>query len=76
VSAGAQFSRAVAAFAVVPGLTGDAYAQALHVLAPVSAAADSTCNNIGTVMRQNPAAGTSVNSGLRGLVHHRPRTCP
>lgn len=85
VSAGGGFSLAVVAFAVVPDLTGDTQAQASQalqaaglVLGPVYTVVDSTCNNIGTVMSQSPAAGISVDFGsaVSVTIGKRPRICP
>jgi alpha-tubulin suppressor-like RCC1 family protein len=72
VSAGVQFSLAVArpALVTVPDLTGDTQAQAGQalqaaglVLGTVNSAVDNYCNHIGTVMDQNPHAGTAVSFG-------------
>jgi alpha-tubulin suppressor-like RCC1 family protein len=72
VSAGAQFSLAVARppLTSVPDLSGDTTPQAGQalqaaglVLGTVNTAIDNFCNNIGTVMSQNPAAGTAVSFG-------------
>jgi hypothetical protein len=56
--------------AVVPNLSGDTQGQASQalqaaglVLGTVSAAVDGTCANIGTVLKQSPAAGTTVLPG-------------
>ena len=54
----------------MPDLSGDTRAQAGQdlqaaglVLGTVNTAVDNSCNNIGTVMSQNPAAGTAVSFG-------------
>ena len=54
----------------VPDLTGDTTAQAGQalqavglVLGTVTKVTDKYCNNLGTVMSQNPAAGTAVSPG-------------
>ena len=69
---GAGFGLAVGwpAVSTVPDLGGDTTAQAGQdlqaanlVLGTVSAAVDNLCNNIGTVMNQNPAAGSTVSGG-------------
>jgi serine/threonine-protein kinase len=56
--------------AVVPNLIGDTRAQASAelqaaglVLGTVSMVVDSTCDNIGTVMSQNPGPGTTLLPG-------------
>jgi beta-lactam-binding protein with PASTA domain len=58
------------AFATVPDLTGDGRAQAAQalqnaglVLGGVSTVVDNSCNNINTVLSQNPDAGTSLRTG-------------
>jgi alpha-tubulin suppressor-like RCC1 family protein len=71
VAAGGEFSLAVhLPLPIVPDLTGDTTAQAGQalqgtglVLGTVIKAVDNSCNNIGTVMRQNPLAGTAVSPG-------------
>jgi len=74
------------AFVAVPDLHGDSTAQASAtlqaaglVLGSVSSAVDNTCNNIGTVLRQSPAAGTTqhVGSAVSITLGSRPKTpCP
>jgi len=89
VSAGAQFSLAVVArpaLTTVPGLGGDTTPQAGQalqaaglVLGTVNTAADNSCNNIGTVMSQNPAAGTAVSFGSAVSItigKRPPHPCP
>jgi alpha-tubulin suppressor-like RCC1 family protein len=88
VSAGAQFSLAVArpALTNVPGLGSDTTARARQalqaaglVLGAVHTAVDRSCNNIGTVMSQNPAAGTAVSFGSAVSVtigQRPPSPCP
>jgi beta-lactam-binding protein with PASTA domain len=72
VSAGVRDVLAIGSptFAFVPGLSGDTTAQAGQALqaaglalGTVTAVVDNSCNNIGTVMRQNPAAGSRVSLG-------------
>jgi hypothetical protein len=72
----------------VPDLTGDTQAGASSalssaglVLGQVSVANDNTCNNIGTVMSQNPGAGVQVAPGTSvnitiGQKPPAPFTCP
>jgi alpha-tubulin suppressor-like RCC1 family protein len=88
VSAGAQFSLAVArpALTTVPGLSSDTTAQAGQALQAVGlalgavhTAVDHSCNNIGTVMSQNPAAGTAVSFGSAVSItigQRPPSPCP
>jgi alpha-tubulin suppressor-like RCC1 family protein len=74
------------AFVAVPDLGGDTTAQAGAtlqaaglVLGSVSSAVDNTCNNIGTVLRQSPAAGTTlhIGSAVSITIGTRPKTpCP
>jgi beta-lactam-binding protein with PASTA domain len=68
----------------VPDLTGETEAQAVQalqtaglVLGSVHTAVDGTCENIGRVMRQNPAAGTSADLGsaVSITLGTRPRIC-
>ena len=72
VSAGVRDVLAIGSptFAFVPGLSGDTTAQAGQALqaaglalGTVTTVVDNSCNNIGTVMRQNPAAGSRVSLG-------------
>jgi beta-lactam-binding protein with PASTA domain len=73
VAAGGEFSLAVhvpVPLPIVPDLTGDTTAQAGQalqavglVLSTVRSVVDNSCNNIGTVMSQNPLAGTAVSPG-------------
>jgi beta-lactam-binding protein with PASTA domain len=72
----------------VPNLTGDSTAQAGSaltaaglVLGQVSTAIDRLCNNLGTVMSQNPAAGSHVARGTAvnitiGQAPPPPLQCP
>ena len=72
----------------VPRLTGDTSAQASHALVSVglkvgtiSSRVDSTCNNIGKVLSQSPAAGTMLQLGLAvsytlGQSPAPPHQCP
>jgi regulator of chromosome condensation (RCC1) repeat-containing protein/PASTA domain-containing protein/Regulator of Chromosome Condensation (RCC1) repeat protein len=69
---GAGYGLAVGfpAFATVPDLSGDTTAQAGQalqaanlVLGTVSTTVDNLCDNIGRVMSQNPAAGSTVSGG-------------
>lgn len=88
VSAEGRFSLAIGppVFAVVPDLTGDTTAQASQalqaaglVLGTVSTIVDYSCANIGTVMNQNPAAGSSAAFGSAVSVtigKRPPRPCP
>lgn len=86
VSAGASSSLAVTALATVPsvrGLTvvaaGGALQAAGFVLGQVSTAPDYTCNHIGVIVGQSPAAGTSaiLGSPVGVTVGVRPPTpCP
>ena len=88
VSAGAQFSLAVArpALTTVPGLSSDTTAQAGQalraaglVLGAVHTAVDHSCNNIGTVMSQNPAAATAASFGSAVSItigKRPPHPCP
>jgi alpha-tubulin suppressor-like RCC1 family protein len=82
------YGLAVDAMASVPGLAGDTQAQASQaiqaaglVLGTVSTVVDRSCNNIGTVMNQSPAAGTFVSYGTPvsitiGKRPPRPFVCP
>jgi hypothetical protein len=73
VAAGGEFSLAVhvpVPLPIVPDLTGDTTAragQALQavglVLGTVRSVVDHSCSNIGTVMSQNPVAGSRVSLG-------------
>jgi alpha-tubulin suppressor-like RCC1 family protein len=72
VSAGIHYVLAIGSptFAFVPDLTGDTTAQAGQalqaaglVLGAVSKAADKYCNHLGTVMSQNPPAGSRASLG-------------
>jgi alpha-tubulin suppressor-like RCC1 family protein len=70
VSAGFGFSLAVTALATVPNVVGDTTSAASSilraagfVLGPVSFASDYTCNYLGVIKSQNPAAGGSVRLG-------------
>jgi alpha-tubulin suppressor-like RCC1 family protein len=73
VAAGGEFSLAVhvpVPLSIVPDLTGDTMTRAGQVLrdaglvlGTVIKAVDNSCNNIGTVMSQNPRAGTAVSPG-------------
>jgi beta-lactam-binding protein with PASTA domain len=47
----------------VPGLAGDTTTQAGLVLGAVSKAADTYCNQLGTLMSQDPPAGSRVSLG-------------
>jgi serine/threonine-protein kinase len=70
----------------VPDLRGDSTAQASAtlqaaglMLGSVSSVVDNTCNNIGRVLSQNPAAGTTqhVGSAVSITLGTRPKTpCP
>ena len=72
----------------VPSLTGDSTARASQalqaaglVLGTVTSAVDYSCNNLGTVMRQNPLAGSSVSPGSAvsitiGKTPPPPHQCP
>ncbi|HKT00245.1 MAG TPA: PASTA domain-containing protein [Rugosimonospora sp.] len=74
--------------AVVPNLAGDTTTQAASDLATnglrlgaVSSVTDPTCNNIGTVLSQNPAAGTQLPPGssvniVIGTMPPPPFQCP
>lgn len=74
------------AFVTVPSLRDDTTAQASAarqaaglVLGSVSSVVDSTCNNINTVLRQSPAADTTlrVGSAVSITLGSRPKTpCP
>jgi len=73
VAAGGEFSLAVhvpVPLPIVPDLTGDTTAQAGQalqaaglVLSTVRSVVDHSCSNIGTVMSQNPVAGSRVSLG-------------
>jgi len=72
VALGGDYGLAVgeSSFVTVPTLTGDNTATASQqlqaaglVLGTVSKAVDDTCSHIGTVMSQNPLAGTTVSFG-------------
>lgn len=72
VSLGSLYGLAVgsSAFVTVPSLAGDSTAGAAQqlqatglVLGTVNKAVDNMCNNLGTVMNQNPIAGTTVSFG-------------
>jgi hypothetical protein len=72
VSAGIRYVLAIGSptFAFVPGLAGDTTAQAGQalqaaglVLGTVSKVTDKYCNHLGTVMSQNPPAGSRVSLG-------------
>jgi len=71
VAAGSESSYAVRVpLPTVPDLTGDTTTQAGQalqaaglVLGAVTKATDKYCNNLGTVMSQNPLAGTAVSPG-------------
>jgi hypothetical protein len=73
VAAGGEFSLAVhvpVPLPIVPDLTGDTTAQAGQalqgvglVLGTVRSVVDHSCSNIGTVMSQNPVAGSRVSLG-------------
>ena len=70
LAVGTQASPPPPTFAVVPNLSGDNRAQASQalqaaglVLGSVSTVVDDTCNNLGTVIRQSPAAGARVSLG-------------
>jgi serine/threonine-protein kinase len=72
----------------VPSLIGDSTAQASQalqavglVLGTVSSATDYSCNNIATVMSQNPVAASSVSPGSAvsitlGKAPPLPHQCP
>jgi hypothetical protein len=74
--------------AVVPDLTGDSTSVAASALSAagltlgqVTAVNDNTCNNIGTVMSQNPGAGSQVVAGTAvnitiGQMPPPPFQCP
>jgi alpha-tubulin suppressor-like RCC1 family protein len=74
------------AYAAVPDLSGDTMAaagQALQaaglVLGTVNTVIDNLCTNIGTVISQNPAAGSTVSSGSAVSItigKRPPRPCP
>jgi PASTA domain len=76
------------AFTVVPDLSGDTPSAAGQALAAaglvrgsVGSAVDNSCNNIGTVMNQSPAAGTTVLVGTAvnmtiGTKPRPPKQCP
>jgi beta-lactam-binding protein with PASTA domain len=58
------------AFTTVPDLTGDGRTQAAQalqnaglVLGSVGSVVDNSCNNINTVLSQNPASGATVRIG-------------
>ncbi len=87
VAAGSESGYAVhVPLPTVPDLTGDTTAQAGQalqaaglVLGTVSKVIDYSCNHIGTVMRQNPAAGTAVSPGSAVSVtigQAPPNPCP
>jgi hypothetical protein len=72
VALGSLYGLAVgsSAFVTVPSLAGDSTAAAAQqlqaaglVLGTVNKAVDNMCNNLGTVMNQNPIAGTTVSFG-------------
>jgi len=73
VAAGGEFSLAVhvpVPLPIVPDLTGDTTGQAGQalqavglVLSTVRSVVDNSCNNIGTVISQNPVAGSRVSLG-------------
>jgi alpha-tubulin suppressor-like RCC1 family protein len=73
VAAGGEFSLAVhvpVPLPIVPDLTGDTTAQAGQalqavglVLSTVRSVVDNSCSNIGTVISQNPVAGSRVSLG-------------
>ena len=72
VSAGIRDVLAIGSptFTFVPDLSGDTTAQAGQTLqaaglvrGAVTGVVDNSCNNIGTVIRQNPVAGTRVSLG-------------
>ena len=72
VATGNQYDLAIGSYnyTTVPSLTGDTTAQASQalqaaglVIGTVNSAVDYSCNNIGTVMNQNPAAGSTVPVG-------------
>jgi beta-lactam-binding protein with PASTA domain len=70
LAVGTQASPPPPTFAVVPNLSDDNRTQASQalqaaglVLGSVSTVVDDTCNHLGTVMRQNPAAGAHVSLG-------------
>jgi alpha-tubulin suppressor-like RCC1 family protein len=74
------------AFATVPNLTGDSTADASTelqaaglVLGSQGSAVDTSCDNIGTVFQQSPAAGTTVRTGsaVSITIGTKPKTpCP
>jgi hypothetical protein len=74
------------AYATVPSLSGDTTAQAGQalraanlVLGTVNTVVDNTCNNIGRVMSQSPAAGTTVYGGSAVSItigSRPPHPCP
>jgi len=89
VAAGGEFSLAVhvpVPLPIVPDLTGDTTAQAGQalqavglVLSTVRSVVDNSCNNIGTVMSQNPLAGTPVSPGFAVSITigtRPPHPCP
>ena len=89
VAAGGEFSLAVHVPApppIVPDLTGETTAQAGQalqtaglVLGAVRSVVDHSCDNIGTVMSQNPLAGTAVSpvSAVSITIGARPpHPCP
>jgi alpha-tubulin suppressor-like RCC1 family protein len=73
-------------FAFVPDLSGDTTARATQalqaaglVLGTVRSVVDNSCNDIGTVMSQNPVAGTRVSLGSPVSITigtRPPRPCP
>ena len=72
MSAGANFTLAVTTMARVPDVrrltttTASSTLQAAgFVLGQVMTAADYTCNHLGVIMWQSPAAGTSPDSARR-----------
>jgi beta-lactam-binding protein with PASTA domain len=72
----------------VPALSGDSPTQASLalqaaglVLGSISYGVDLSCNNIGAVMSQSPAAGTRITRGAAvsiriGTAPRPPRECP
>jgi hypothetical protein len=83
---GLALSTLPAGLVLVPSVTGDTQAQASQdlqaaglALGTVGSALDPTCDNIGTVMGQRPAAGSYAPRGTRVSItigKPNPRLCP
>jgi hypothetical protein len=86
VSAGGAFDLALTALATVPDVRGptttsanDALQTAGFALGTVSTAPDYSCNDIGVIMSQNPAAGNPARLGSAvavTVVVRPPQPCP